>query len=65
MKIIFDLFKLVMLVIKKTSGYVLGHDWATDNLGVNKNGKIMPFDLGRSRNYGNANVKKLEIPELE
>lgn len=64
-KILFDLFQLVCIILKKTGGYVLGHDWAPNNLGIDKNNKITSFDFGRSRKYAQKSPKQPTIPEIK
>lgn len=51
-----DMVRMVKLVYVK-SGYLLGADWSTNNMGTTGSGKVQAFDYGRSIVHIDARIK--------
>ena len=55
----------LIIIIKDKTGYILGRDWDSYNIGVNDENEIQPFDFGYPDTKSNLNPKTAEIPSLE
>jgi hypothetical protein len=55
----------LIIIIKDKTGYVLGNDWYTHNIGINDKNEIQPFDFGYPEIKSNLSPKTAEIPSLE